>query len=35
MELAWGDAENVYEVLSVRRSNPEYFTNLQNNLGGV
>ena len=29
MELAWGDSENVYEVLSVRRSNPEYFRNLQ------
>ncbi len=27
MELAWGNPENVYEVLSVRRSNPEYFRN--------
>ena len=34
MELAWGDSENVYEVLSVRRSNPEYFRNLQNEIGG-
>ena len=25
MELAWGNPENVYEILSVRRSNPEYF----------
>ena len=27
MELAWGDAENVMEVLSVRRSNRRYFRN--------
>jgi len=32
MELAWGDSENVYEILSVRRSNTEYFRNLN---GGV
>ena len=29
MELAWGNPENVYEILSVRRSNPEYFNLLQ------
>ena len=34
MELAWGDPENVHEVLSVRRSNPDYFRNLQNVIGG-
>ena len=27
MELAWGNPENVYEILSVRRSNQEYFRN--------
>jgi len=27
MELAWGNPENVMEVLSVRRSNQEYFRN--------
>ena len=35
MELAWGNSENVMEVLSVRRSNRSHFTNLQNNLGGA
>ena len=34
MELAWGDSENVMEVLSVRRSNRQYFRNLQNQIGG-
>ena len=35
MELAWGDSENVMEVLSVRRSNRQYFRNLQNQIGGT
>ena len=30
MELAWGNPENVMEVLSVRRSNQEYFRNRGN-----